>query len=120
MRILYVPANGNSKVMNIDNKLETMQVIVGGYIECVQATRVFPVELVPDIISQSDYEEICSAVIVCDEEGLLKRKNANAYGIVGDFFVVNTDLTGECDEFLDVTDRQIGLFKRFLNLWGKI
>lgn len=66
-------------VEDIDASLQGMQAIVGGYIEQVRLTD--------------------TLTLVCDEEGLLKRKPlqhvVNAQGravpIVGDFFIVRDE-----------------------------
>ena len=80
--IIKRPFEPIGRIREIDNTLEALQKAVGGYIEAVTIAE--------------------DAVIICDEEGLLKRLpyNCNVCGhdLVGTILVLGVD----GDEFTDV------------------
>ena len=96
IRIVYCPADKPPCRMWIDNTLEAMQKLVGGYIEAV---------------TRGDY------AIICNEEGRLKglKQNRSRPDFVGDIFFVgvnddkfeslgvaeSTVIRGACMKFYD-------------------
>lgn len=93
MRAVYVTDEG-AAVMDVKNELKTFQKGVGGYIETFR--------FAPD------------AVIICNEEGLLKgmpirvlvvdKGDKIVTGIVGNFFIVGSD--PECDDFIELSEKR--------------
>lgn len=87
MKILLKEPNKPFEVKEIENNLETLQQLVGGYIEVVP------------------YKD--NIAIICDEEGKLKGKEINisfSYDvIVGNCLFVGTDE----EDFISLTDKQI-------------
>lgn len=89
IKVLYCPTWADPEIVEIENELEVMQRLIGGYIECV---------------TLQDEPEL---VLVCDEEGLLKQRDVNLsvpdlrqFGalrspIVGDCFICGVDGEGE-------------------------
>lgn len=104
MKVVIVEPMKEARIAEIDSKLESMQKIVGGYIE---------------VLTISD--GIC---IVCNEEGKidglelnrgLKDANGELWGIIaGTFFVVGDDY--ESGDFTSLTDEQAEYWlKQFRN-----
>lgn len=89
--VIYKHPNQHPKLLVIENELEQMQTLVGGYIETVP------------IYCGADN----SLVVVCDEEGKLKHREANIVlkradwldVVVGSIFAAK--VTG--DDFADLT-----------------
>lgn len=81
IKVLYKEPGKRAEVKEIENTLEALQAAVGGYIETVTLAT--------------------DAVIICDEEGLLKGKEYNCHiggvGFVGT--IIMAGVTG--DEFAD-------------------
>lgn len=86
IRIVKCPARGPAVISFIDNTLEAMQKVVGGYIETVSYGHF---------------------VVVCNEEGVLKGLpvNSSMPQFVGDIFITRAD--GENFTDLSVTDADI-------------
>lgn len=72
IRIVKCPVDGPAVISFIDNTLEAMQKLVGGYIE---------------VVSQGDY------AIICNEEGRIKglKPNPSRPTFVGDIFFVGVN-----------------------------
>lgn len=91
MKVLLFKVGEEPKEVEIENSLESMQKLVGGYIQCVGIPT-----------TDKHYQ------LVCDEEGLIRGKPFNreigGYQIHGDFFIC--DLDDDC-EFTGLTDKQI-------------
>lgn len=87
MKILFKEPNRPFEVKEIENNLETLQQLVGGYIEVVP------------------YKD--NIVIICDEEGKLKGKEINisfSYDVIaGNCLFVGTNE----GDFTSLTDKQI-------------
>lgn len=87
IRILFVGVGKRPEVREIDGELETMQKLVGGYIQMVPMGN--------------------GVDLVCDEEGKLKDYPLNqpifdGHDIVcGDFFLTRTGDEGECISLTD-------------------
>ena len=96
MRLLKKRPGAELEVIEVKNELQNLQEAVGGYIQTVP--------FVNDI------------VMLCDEEGELKGKDANfPYNddlIVGDVVFLGTAL----GEFRGLTDTEIGLIKTIFEL----
>lgn len=98
MRVIYKEPGKESEVRNISNELETLQELVGGYIE--------PVTLSARL------------VLIVDEEGKPKKKEDNFYVpalhdmIVGPAIFVGVDEGGE--EFGDISDEDAMIVMQFL------
>lgn len=95
MRAVIKRPGSSPDVIEIENTLEALQSAVGGYIEAVTVAK--------------------NAVIICDEEGLLKMKprNVQLFGIriYGTFLIVGTKDEDFCDVpdeegWLDILDRK--------------
>ena len=87
---LLVPANGELRRIEVDNTLEALQKVVGGYIETCT---------------------ICTdAVAIINEEGRLLGLPINEHlrFFVGDALIVGAD---GGDEFLSLTEKQISDLK---------
>lgn len=86
LRIIVVEPRELPYEQQIDGELESMQAIVGGYIECVQLGRGF--------------------TLVCNEEGKLQDLKPNRIVggdvIVGTFFLTKTDYNN--GEFINLSD----------------
>lgn len=98
IKVLIVEPGQEPRAARIDNTLEAMQAVVGGYIETVHVG-------------------ISPFVIVCNEEGKLlglpeNRPFANDV-ILGTFFIVDTD----GDEFASLDERPGLAF--FYSLFGR-
>ena len=114
IKVLKVEPDKAPELIEMPNELEAMQAIVGGYIE------VLPIA-----------EDVA---IVCNEEGKMKRLEANRplyhegkmYDIVvGTFFIAGDDIS--IGEFVSLTDEQIAQYEKqfhtpvmFVNLGGEI
>lgn len=72
MRVVYCEPHKKAKTIDIDGKLETMQKLVGGYIEAV-------------------YPFHANVALVCDEEGYFNaaqpNREINGSVILGPFFL---------------------------------
>lgn len=99
IKVLKVEPDKAPELIEMENKLEAMQAIVGGYIE------VFP--LADD------------AAIVCNEEGKINGLELNrpiyhngemVEIIAGTFFIAGDDIS--IGEFVSLTDEQIALYKK--------
>ena len=99
MQIYFYEVGKPARLMEIENELEPMQELVGGYIETVTISGGY--------------------VIVCDEDGKWKSKKPNAYictssGIldilVGDFFVCKVD---GC-EFASISEEDIPNVNKYI------
>ena len=93
MKVIIVEPNEKARIAEIDNSLETLQSIVGGYIECI-------------------YPFDDNAGIICNEEGkliglepnrALRNDEGNIYDIIFGTFII-TGLTE--DDFGSLTDEQ--------------
>ncbi|MEG0165156.1 DUF3846 domain-containing protein [Anaerorhabdus sp.] len=96
LKILVVKPGKRPEVATIDGSLESMQKVVGGYIE--------------EIIIEKDI------VLICNEEGRLSGLQPNRLVggnmIVGTFFLANDNRFGE--NYGSLTDEQINrMMKRF-------
>ena len=90
IRVLIKDPGQRPREYNIENSLETLQLIVGGYIEVVQLG--------------------CDIIAICDEEGKLKGKAENFWLPYGDCLVgtiIFCSLDGE--EFAGLSEDQAGL-----------
>ena len=90
-RVLVFPVGKEPEIQLIDGKLESMQKIVGGYIE---------------IVSVGDCLDL-----VCTEEGLITGLPLNR-GLRGTFFIMRRDSEGDA---VDMTDRDIADVQSNLN-----
>ena len=88
---IFVPAEGNPRIREIDNTLEALQDTVGGYIETLPIAR----------------DRRRAILIVCDEEGRLNGKpenrNVREGRLAGDLFICAA--VGE--EFVSLTAKEI-------------
>lgn len=99
LRVVKVAPGRNPEVVEIENKLEAMQKLVGGYIEPLQIEH-----------------GVC---IVCNEEGKLEGLELNRALrteegeiweiIAGTFFIVGDDY--ENGEFISLTDEQTRFYR---------
>lgn len=93
MKAILIPAEGEARIIELDNELKALQKAVGGYIETVTMSG-----------------DCC---LVCDEEGLLKGKPLNKAAsrlgtpFVGDVLVCGVDY----DRFTDVPEPMIEMMK---------
>lgn len=98
IKVLIVEPGQNPRTARIDNTLEAMQEVVGGYIEVIQIG-------------------ISPFVIVCNEEGKLlglpENRPLGGDMIRGTFFIADTD----GDEFASL-DERLGL-SFFCSLFGR-
>lgn len=95
MKAIIKEVGKNPRVEDIKNDLETLQGLVGGYIEAVNAGQ-----------------GIC---LVCNEEGKINGLPANFP--IGNDFIVGTAVFvayGKDGEFADLTDDQIAALTNFL------
>lgn len=95
MKVIFKEPDFNAKVIEIENKLEILQDLVGGYIEVVYLTK--------DI------------AVILDEEGKLKGYKPN-------ICYKNDTLVGNCifvgidnDDFTDLQEEQIKYLLKELN-----
>jgi len=87
MKILVVEPEKEAEVREIENKLEDLQKIVGGYIEVVSLGQ--------------------GVTLVCDEEGKIKGKQPN-WDVNGDLIVGTFFLCGsKGSDFASLTEEQI-------------
>ena len=95
IKIIQFNVGQEPATKEVENTLETMQEIVGGYIETVWIER-----LNDGVIT-----------LVCDEEGLLKDKPVNKFvndnQIVGDFFIAKVNNKGD---FISLSEEDISIF----------
>lgn len=106
MKILVVEPKRKPRVVDIENKLETLQELVGGSVECL-----YPFE-----------DEVA---LVCNEEGKIEGLPLNRalydedgvmYEIIaGNFFVIGAP--ADAENFTDLTREQID---KFTKLFSKI
>jgi hypothetical protein len=95
IRIAFYPVEGTPEVRTIDNELEAMQALVGGYIEAV------PLAGLPGLDA------------FCDEEGLLKDRPLNphftpwGWSIAGDVFIAR--LNPKTGDQIDLTEADLQL-----------
>ena len=77
IRVVIVPRSEPAYIKEIENDLQTMQGIVGGYIETTKLTQ--------------------GIRIVCNEEGLLKNlpQNKHLPWLVGTVFLISSEITGD-------------------------
>ena len=89
---LLIPASGEIQELEIDNTLEALQKVVGGYIETVAVTT--------------------DVVAIVNEEGRILGLAPNVHipGSVGDAFLVSVD--GE--EFASIPDDVIAMIRRIM------
>lgn len=89
---LLLPASGEIRELEIDNTLEALQKVVGGYIETVAVTT--------------------DVVAIVNEEGRILglSPNVRLSGIVGDAFLVSVD----GDEFASIHDDVIAMIRRIM------
>lgn len=104
LRIIVVEPNELPYEQTIDGELESMQAIVGGYIEAVQLGN--------------------RITLVCNEEGKLNNLTPNRMVggdiIVGTFFLTKTDYSN--GEFINLSDEEVAfLIDDFskLNITGR-
>lgn len=88
MRAMKYDPGKPAELIDIENELKPLQDAVGGHIETVHLTS--------------------ELIIIADEEGLLKGKTPNRWGLVGTFLVVGDG--GE--EFRGLTDTEVDFLKR--------
>lgn len=106
MKAVLVQAMKNAKIIDIENKLEALQGVVGGYIEAV-----YPFD-----------DNVC---LVCNDEGKINGMMPNralydnrgrVYDIVfGDFLVVGLS----ADDFGDLSDEQAKKYEK-LYRWPEV
>ena len=77
IRVVIVPPEEPAYIKEIENDLQTMQEIVGGYIEVTKLTQ--------------------GINIICNEEGLIKElpKNVHLPWLVGTVFLVSSEIEGD-------------------------
>lgn len=88
MRAMKYEPGKPAELIDIENELKPLQDAVGGYIETARLTN--------------------ELLIITDEEGRLKGKTPNRWGLVGTFLVVGDG--GE--EFRGLTDFEVNFLKR--------
>lgn len=95
MKIVYFEVGKEAKVMEVENTLESLQELVGGYIETVTLGEI---------------------IIVVNEEGRILELPLNRiFGrmyFYGNFFIVSSD----GDEFSSLTDEHIEIIESLLNI----
>lgn len=92
IRVLIKDPGQKPREFNIENNLETLQHIVGGYIEVVQM--------------------VAGIIAICDEEGKLKGKAENFWLPNCDCLVGTIIFCGtQGEEFSGLTDRQAEIVK---------
>ncbi len=100
MRVIIKEPNEDARFEDIDNALEALQSIVGGYIEVVPLTF--------------------DSVIICNEEGKLRDLPFNFHiptdDIVGTAIICDDNEDGE---FVDVS-MSIEQFNEILEKWGNV
>jgi hypothetical protein len=89
---LLLPATGPIQELEIDDTLEALQKVVGGYIETLAVTT--------------------DVVAIVNEEGRILGLAPNVHlpGIVGDAFLVSVD----GDEFTSIQDDVIAMIRRVM------
>lgn len=105
MKIVYCETGRYPAVMDIDGSLETMQMLVGGYIETMY---------IDDDVA-----------LVCNEEGKINGSEPNRFAfdkggriidlIYGDFFLIGAPI--ESDNFASLKPEQI---KKYIKQYGDI
>lgn len=87
MTVLYCKVGECPKIIEIKDKLEEYQKLVGGYIECVSIGS--------------------NIVLICNEDGRLTNspnRNVSVYGMIyGDFLICKTD----GDNFADIDSQSV-------------
>lgn len=96
IRVVIVPPQEPAYVKEIDNNLQTMQEIVGGYIEVTRLTQ--------------------GINIVCNKEGLLKKlpQNEHLPWLVGTVFLISSDIEGD-GEMVGLKSRTAENWKNCIN-----
>lgn len=98
MRVVMIPANGRPYLTLIDGDLSSLQMCVGGYIECCA-----PAELRGQGIE-----------LIANEEGMLRglpvNENLLPFLFVGRLVAVGV----EGEEFVSLTDSQIDYLKEWI------
>jgi hypothetical protein len=98
MKVLLVKPNKEPEVVEIENSLEAMQQVVGGFIEVT-------------------YPDGNAGVLICNEEGKLRglpfNRDIGHDIIVGDFFICSSDMQGN---FISLPDKWIEYYKKMFAL----
>ena len=100
---VIVPVEKPAYVAQIDNSLEAMQDLVGGYIETV---------FVED--TGNLFGGTC---IVCNEEGRILELPPNKLGFVGQFFIISNTIIGD-GEMTGLDENHANLIASVLNEMG--
>lgn len=96
IRVVIVPPEEPAYIKEIENDLQTMQGIVGGYIETTKLTQ--------------------GVNIVCNEEGLLLNlpRNKHLPWLVGTVFLISSDIEGD-GEMVGLKSRTAENWKNCIN-----
>lgn len=103
LKVVVVPLGADAYVAEIDNSLETMQMLVGGYIETARITE-------------------CGAAfdgcrLVCNDEGYIRQLKMNKLGIKGPFFIISDRICGD-GEMVGLEEGQAQMIAAVLNSNG--
>lgn len=97
MKVLYYPVGKNPEILEVDNDLDSLQVLVEGYIEqipLIKEKKIF---------------------LYCNEEGNIRNlplnRFVNGIGIKGNFFICQTS----GDSFSDLEEQNIRDVQNIIN-----
>lgn len=97
IRCILVEPNKLPKIIETSQKLDNLQKIVDGYIECINIDK--------------------DAILICNEEGKIRglRKNRRVGNdiIVGSFLIVGDDYDNEC--FKSLSSKQVEKYMKFFD-----
>ena len=98
MKVIIKEPGKKPELRDIENTLETLQKLVGGYIETH---------------TRKDY------VLICNEEGRIRHMEPNFFGIeAGSVFYGPAVFVGyEGDEFTDLSDKAVRKLNLMLDPW---
>lgn len=101
--VVIVPVKAPAYVKTIDNKLDVMQEIVGGYIETAHLYDVG--EMFEDL------------TVVCNDKGWVRGLPLNKLGIRGQFFLISSEIHGD-GEMVGIEPTKAKVIAELLNSNG--
>lgn len=92
--VVIVPVKAPAYVRTIDNKLDVMQELVGGYIETAQLREVG--EMFEDL------------TVVCNDESWINGMPMNKLGVRGPFLLISSEVSSKGEKSgLDITKAKV-------------
>ena len=102
LTVVVVPVDTPAYVAQINDDLQVMQELVGGYIETVR------------IIDAGEAFDGCR--IVCNDEGYIRKMKKNKLGVYGPFFIISDSISR--DKMVGLEEGKAHLVAAVLNSNG--